>query len=154
MGDLPAALWEAVADRLPIPGVMSLRQAWRGASQLASARVRSEASAKLQAELGLCVRLCWSAAGSTAEFGIPSVLEETGRMELNWLSSFMIGIVQGVSVKHGDGRKFELASEQFFLARSDGMRCTYALQPRHADVLVQVRAGAVGPVWCGASATL
>ena len=32
--DLPPALWEALAHRLPAPDIMSLRQAWRGASQL------------------------------------------------------------------------------------------------------------------------
>lgn len=32
-------LWEAVAEQLPIQDVLSLRQAWRGASQLAKRRV-------------------------------------------------------------------------------------------------------------------
>lgn len=54
--DLPLALWEQIAARLPIRDVMSLRQAWRGAAQLAGARVRAEAFDRLQG-LDDCVLL-------------------------------------------------------------------------------------------------
>lgn len=72
--DLPTALWEAIADCLPAADIMSLRQAWRGATQLGHARLFSAACSAAEEELRCFVARAITLAFLTATGGMVRVL--------------------------------------------------------------------------------
>lgn len=131
--DLPLALWEGVASQLPTRDVMSLRQVWHGAGQLADARVRREALAQLRDELGLCVAQTIVAAQGTATAGV-EMLAEQG-FELLSLPGFFGGAMETLCF----GRSGRSVSNTMLLwLRRGSRRFAYALEPRHTGIVMQV----------------
>lgn len=136
--DLPQPLWEAIAAQLPTADVMSLRQAWHGASQLASQRVRSEAVDSLKSQLNDSLVMAYCVAEQTAVHGVPLMLEALGVPDLDFLSGFLEGGANALS--HNFGCRFERTQLGAFLPLPgvESYRCTFELEPRHTGVIMQV----------------
>lgn len=139
--DLPPPLWEAVAAQLPVPDLLSLRQAWRGASQLADQRARTAAVGALALELSDCVSAAYSVAYAAATEGYAAMLDEGGDVSLEFLFGFLEG--------RAAGEGFQLVDRTEFLPDWPGMRCTYQRQAPRANVVMQARSGELGWVPAG-----
>lgn len=139
--DLPPPLWEAVAAHLPVPDLLSLRQAWRGASQLADQRARMAAVGALALELRDCVSAAYSAAYAAATDGYATMLDEGGDVSLDFLFGFLEG--------RAAGEGFQLVDRTELLPDWPGMRCTYQRQAPRANVAMQARSGELGWVPAG-----
>ena len=140
--DLPPPLWDAIAEQLPPQDIMSLRQAWRCSSQLASHRVCKEVFARMEAQLHRCNVLTRSAAIQTVTLGMPMMLQQADGPNVAYLSGFLDGAADVVGI--GGGCRFELVNQMPFVPGAASYRCTYALEPRHTDVLMQVIQEACG----------
>jgi len=133
--ELPLALWEQIAALLPTADVMSLRQAWRGAAQLAGARVRSEASARLKKELASCVLTVRGAAVITAMEGVAIMLQNEGGVCLD----FLYGWMNAASRHLFERFNYRAISSSHFLGQRPGVRASYAFEPPHTRLRMQVR---------------
>ncbi len=133
--ELPLALWEHIAALLPTADIMSLRQAWRGAAQLAGARVRSEASSRLKKELASCVVLSRGAAVGSAIDGVACMRQEVGGVCLDFLEGWMCGATGGVFASD-NYRALECRS---FLGQRRGLRSSYSIEPWRTGIRMQVR---------------
>ena len=143
--DLPLAVWEGVASQLPTGNVMSLRQAWRGAGRLADARVRQEALAQLKDELGLCVAQAIVAARGTATCGV-DVLHEGG-LGLECLPGFFCGAMEAFCVSRSGRHVSQTMLLRPVQGLREGWRFTFAFEPHHTGVVMQVCALAPAGTW-------
>ena len=142
--DLPLPLWEHIAARLPTADVLSLRQAWRGAAQLAGARVRSKAFAELKGQLDRCVLLTRGAVMSTAMDGVEMMLEQTGGVHINYLSGFMEEGLKAAYMRRA-GCNFQAMEHTALLGERGAKRCSYSFEPQHTGIRMEVGLGSRVP---------
>ena len=147
--DLPPALWEAIADRLPAPDIMALRQAWRGTSQLGHPRLCSEACSALEEEMWPLVTRAVAGAFMTATEGMVAMAEMVGEVDTRFLYLFM----ERVAGALGREGRFQLVQHSEYLEDRPGQRRTYELEAPQAGVVMQASSTNAGS-WpaCGCCA--